>query len=285
MVPLPKGGNKERFREKLENDLYKVKKTRAGIAAAFSPGLLKNNTGDLSAKNLLRQTYREVLMKLNFKEGQCTKRQISPTWKVSVNPSASYETQVNLDENLNVLKVAERPLNWLHGTIIDGGCQKFNGQVRTNADIRLLVSTHDVVKEGTDLYQSVIPGGVSPFKLKDGKPVIDSAENTRKNGGRNFVSLIRNIQEAEVYTNGIVDACVVTGNVYFGDEMNITKSFCELSLLYNSKMVTEAIRDNFSDGSLRDFVNYLFDTSLKIKEDLDEALSKISTENVQENKE
>lgn len=272
LVPLPSSkGNRERFREQLEKDLYKVKKIRSGVAAAFSPGLLKDNTKDQTAKTMLLSSYREVLKKLKFEEGQTTKREISPTWKVSVNPSASYEVQVNLDENLKVLKVSERPLNWIHGTILDGGKQDFNKNVLTNADIRILLSTQDVVKEESDLYQSVVPNGIAPFRLHNGKPVIDD-NNTSKNGAKNFVSLIRHVKTKEIYTNGEVDACILTGEVYFGDEMSITKPFCELSLLFDSTAVTQAISNNFNDDSLKRFVKNMFDLNLSIKDQLEDVL-------------
>lgn len=251
-------------------DLYKVRRTRSGIAAAFSPGLLKDNTKDLTPRTLLLESYRKVLKNFHFKLGRSTKRETSPTWKASVNPSASYEVQVHLDEDLKVLKVSERPLNWVHGTLLDGSQQQFNGNVRTNADIRMVVSTQDVVKEGDDLYQSVAPGGQSLFQLKDGKPVVDENKNntSTQNGTKNFVSLIRNVKETEVYTDGNVDACIAIGDVYSGDKMTITKPFCELSLLFDPKTLQQAIYGSFKDDSLKEFVKNLFELSLNIQEEL-----------------
>ena len=273
-----KGGNRFGV-ESLEKDIYKGKRTRSGIAAAFSPGLLKGNTKDTSAITKLQQGYRSVIEKFNFKRGQKTSRTISPAWKASVNPSATFEVQVGMDENENVTTVTERPLNWVHATILDGRKQHFNENVRTNSDIRVLMSTKDIVKEGSDLHNCVVPEGKAPFYVKDGKPCINTINKTsEKENVKNFVSLVRKVRKSEVYNNGEVDICILTGDVYFGDTLQLSKPFCELSILFDTKPVVNSIYDNFSDDSLKRFVNHLFDISLAIKEELEKTLKESNEE-------
>lgn len=277
------GGNtrEKSLKQKVIEEMYKKQNPRSGIAASFSPGLLKDNNKDHSAKETLAEAFRKVLKNLNFKLGQSTTRQISPPWKVSVNPNASYNVQVNLDEEMNVLKVAERPLHWVHGTIIDGRREQFNGNIRINPDVRLLVSTQDIVEKKSELYGFAVP---VPLELNSDKLILHN--KTIKNGGKDYVSLIRHVKMSEVYTNGKVDACIVSGDVYICDEkmkdkssyeLKVNKPFCELSLMFDSTPVVEAVNNNFTGDGLREFVKHFFELSLSVKEELDQILKSIDS--------
>lgn len=288
MTHLPPVKNsKKTFVDKVKKDLYKNKKKKRGIGAAFTPGLLKNNTRDVSARETLLSSYHIVLKRCGFYKGQSTNRELSPAWKVSLNPSASYEVQLNLDSDLNVVKVAERPLNWVHGTILDGRKQHFQRNLRTNPDIRLLFATQDLVKEGSDLYRRVLPGGALPFQVIDGKPVVNSNDNNaaassakkRRGRNKNFISMIRHVQAMEMFTNGREDACIICGEIYFGDQMTLSRPFYEISLYFDTTPIKDAIAGNFAvvgavgdtdEDCLGAYTRNIYDTSLLIKGQLDE---------------
>lgn len=273
MVPLKKGGNQPNFARQVRFKYQRNRKSKRGIAAAFTPGLLKNNTNDESARLSLLQHYYNVIARCGFRKGTCTNRTSPPYWRVSVNPSSSFEVQINFDRDMNILKVCERPLNWVHGTILDGGKQHFNGSLRSNPDVRILMSTEEKVQLGSDLYRSCFPGGNVPLLVKEDKPVLptflDGKQATTK---KNFVSMVRNVKSTELFTNGDCDACIVNGVLYFGKDLTMTRSFCEMSLYFDTEPLRNAIRNDLNGEELEKYSRKLFNISNRIKEQLDAAL-------------
>ena len=259
--------------ERIQVKMSRNRRNKRGIAAAFTPGLLKFNTSDESARKILFQHYHLVIHRCGFLKGRSTSRETPPVWRVSVNPSSSFEVQINFDCDMKVLKVCERPLNWVHGTILDGKKQHFNGSLRTNADVRILISTEEKVGSGTDLYRSVFPGDKPPLLIKNGKPVLPTFVDGSRAKKRNFVTMVRNIETTDIFTDGVCDACIVKGTVYFGKDLLITRSFCELSLYFDVEPLRESIRTNLNDELMETYSRTLFKTSNKIKEELDSILT------------
>ena len=280
MVNIRPGGARDVERDslaKIKRNMAKNKRTKRGIAAAFTPGLLKSNTTDESARKSALECYRQLVNQCGFRPGQCTRRSPPPFWRVSVNPSTSYEAQINYDRDFNVIKVTERPLNWVHGTILDGRKQEFTGSLRSNPDVRLLMSTEEKIKQGSDLYRSVFPGGENPVLIRNGKPsipqfVLSGTQKMKKN----FVSMVRNVQHTELYTNGTCDACIVYGTIYFGKELTITRPFCELSLYFDTQPLRDCIQGDLNSEVLENYVRSLFTTSNELKEKLDVLISNSS---------
>lgn len=272
MVPLKKPRNQETFSQKIRANYQRNRKSKRGIAAAFTPGLLKNNTSDESARLTLLQHYHKIVKQCGFREGTCTNRTKPPYWRVSVNPSSSFEVQINFDRQMNILKVCERPLNWVHGTILDGGKQQFNGGLRTNPDVRILMSTEERVDQGSDLYRSCFPGNNIPLLIKDDKPVLPTFVDGKHATKKNFVSMVRNVKSTELFTNGDCDACIVNGVLYFGKDLTMTRSFCELSLYFDTEPLRNVIRNDLNGEELDQYSRKLFNISNRIKEQLDAAL-------------
>ena len=272
MVPMKKGRRETTFAQTVGAKIQRNRKTKRGIAAAFTPGLLKNNTGDESARRILLQHYHKVVQQCGFRRGSCTSRKEPPYWRVSVNPSSSFEVQINFDREMNILKVCERPLNWVHGTILDGRSQQFNGSLRTNPDVRILMSTEEKVQQGKDLYRSVFPGGEVPILIKDGKPVLPTFVDGHRAKKKNFVSMVRNVENTELFTNGDCDACIVYGTLYFGKDLTMTRSFCELSLYFDAEPLRKSIRSDLNGEELEMYSQKLFTISNNIKEHLDATL-------------
>ena len=272
MVPLKRGGSQSNFVQKVRFNYQRNRKSKRGIAAAFTPGLLKNNTNDESARSNLLKHYHDVVNQCGFREGTCTKRTAPPYWRVSLNPSSSFEVQINFDRDMNIIKVSERPLNWVHGTVLDGSKQQFNGSLRTKPDVRILMSTEEKVQLGSDLYRCCFPGGNVPILIKDDKPILPTFVDGKHATKKNFVSMVRNVKSTELFTNGDCDACIVNGVLYFGKDLTMTRSFCELSLYFDTEPLRNVIRNDLNGEELESFSRKLFNISNRIKEKLDDAL-------------
>ena len=75
------------------------------------------------------RAYLEALSQCGFKPGLTYTRK-PYAWKVSCNPSSCFQVSLCLSEDLEVLKVEERPLSWVHGSLLSGGEVVFKDEVR-----------------------------------------------------------------------------------------------------------------------------------------------------------
>ena len=121
----PAGGRN--FADDVRRKFRMKKHNKKGIASSFTAGLLKSNTRDDSARKSLLQIYRATLEHCKFSKVEPKSRKRLPAiWSISLSSSASYEVQVVLDEQMNLEKVQQRSVNWVHGTIASGKRQKFS---------------------------------------------------------------------------------------------------------------------------------------------------------------
>lgn len=97
-------------------------------------------------------------------------------WLLDMKASASYEASIALDNELNILGVAERPLSWVHGTLLG---ESLKGE--RVYDLRFKLTTSKVLAVGDHLYDFACPGGRAPISVKDGCPIPreDLPEGTR----------------------------------------------------------------------------------------------------------
>ena len=268
MRPLaPAGGS--RFLTKVKKAVQKKKQCKRGLACAFTPGLLKSNNGDDSTREVVLNIYRETLKKCGFITGSNRNRDPS-TWKVTLSPTASYEVQLFLDEDMNVKNIHERNLNWLHCTILSKQ-QEFFGNICHNADIRFEISSTDPVKEGSNLFRTVLPDingkRILPIKLShDGRPVLSTVGSKR---AKDIVNVVRHIQRLEMFTTGSMDASITYGNFYSGENLVLNRPFCDLSLYFNPEKLQGAISTFVDKEKLEIYVRECFDTALLVGETLE----------------
>ncbi|XP_057311884.1 uncharacterized protein LOC130649592 [Hydractinia symbiolongicarpus] len=258
-----------RFSEKVGRKFAKQKNVRRGIAGVFTPGLLKENSRDDSARQQLLVVYGSVLQECGFVEGSSRTRQPAQ-WKVTLSPSSSYEVQISCDEELKIVKVAERSLHWVHGTIITGDKQNFVGNVHTNPDIRMLVSSTDDVKEGSDLYRAVLSESrgdeVLPIQLKDGKPILSSKANEKT---KKAVSVVRHVEIRKMFTCDSLDASIVYGKSYFGNKLELDRPFCELTLYFNPEKLQKSLSNHLDHDLLESITREVFETSVKVQKSIE----------------
>ena len=265
---LPSCGG-TRFDDNVKKVVKKKKQNKKGVASAFTPGLLRLNTRDDSAREILLNIYRETLKKCGFVVGSRGLRNPS-TWKIILSPSSSYEVQMSLDDKMNVQSIKERNLHWIHATLISGDKQEFVCNIHQNPDIRLLISTSDVVKEDSDLYRTVLPeiNGEHALPIQigiDGRPVLARVTSKRV---KDIVQTVRHVQRLEMFTNGSTDASIVYGDCYFGEKLVLKRPFCELSLYINPEKLQDAISNFVDKEKLEEFTKEFFNTSLLVGDTL-----------------
>ena len=271
MVHLnPSSGSK--FAEETKKKYKQQKSSKKGITSSFTPGFLKLNTSNNSPRENVLNCYRHVLDVCGFHQGATSTRR-PYTWKVSCDPSRCYQVQLCLTNDLEVVKIEERPLNWVHGTIVSGGEQIFKGEVLCTCDARLQISSSELVKEGSLLFREVLPevngSRVIPIAVKEGKPVISTYFAKR---AKQVVTSVRHVKKTEMFTNGSIDASVVLGEMYYGQNLVLSRPFCELSLYFNGEKLSRCIKEYLDEELLHEVVTELYQTSVKFQQVLEENL-------------
>ena len=104
--------------------------------------------------------YEKALLDCGFKRGISSFYRLPARWKISMSVSTSFEIEIILDGNKELVKVNERSLNWIYDTLVSGKKQLFINSIQSNSDMRVLVSSTERVNEGTDLYKKALKTNV-----------------------------------------------------------------------------------------------------------------------------
>ena len=189
-------------------------------------------------------------------------------------PSTSYEVQVNLDHNLHPIAVEERNLSWVHGTIVQEKKPQFVGEVLQAPDIRLNITTADPLIPSSDLYQfAMSEENIAPISVRDGKPVIARHLSNKQ---KSSVSMVRHIEHCELFTDGQVDASVVTGHIYTGKDLELSRPVCEVSLYFNAKSLREAITGFLDSEKIYKFTKKFMSASVQLAEAIEREAGKLA---------
>ena len=212
--------------------------------------------------------YEKALLDCGFKRGISSFYRLPARWKISMPVSTSFEIEIILDVNKELVKVNERSLNWIHDTLVSGKKQVFVNSIQSNPDIRVLVSSTERVNEGTDLYKEALKTNVKgmynlPIRWdKDDTPTLVD-QNSQ-------VSNVRHVESFEKYSNeNMIDATIVYGTNYTLG-LKTPKPFCELSLYINPSYLQKAITHSMHETYVDQFARNVFDTSVKMKQKLEE---------------
>lgn len=90
--------------------------------------------------------------------------QLAHTWYVEVVASASYQVGVKLDDEVQVVQVGERPVRWIHGTLLQDNPHGIDGRPQNAAttawkplDMRVKLTTRKELLPGDPLYEKACP--------------------------------------------------------------------------------------------------------------------------------
>ena len=211
--------------------------------------------------------YEKALLDCGFKRGISSFDRVPARWKISMPVSTSFEIEIILDVNKELVKVNERSLNWIHDTLVSGKKQVFINSIQSNPDIRVLVSSTERVNEGTDLYKEALKTNV---KGMYNLPIRWDKDDTPKLVDQySHVSNVRHVESYEKYSNeNKIDATIVYGTNYTLG-LKTSQSFCQLSLYIDPSDLQKAITHSMDEAYVDLFARNLFDTSLKIKHKLE----------------
>jgi hypothetical protein len=146
-------------------------------------------------------------------------------YKVDMIASNSFVVEAKLDSNLRLITIGEKPLQWVHCTLLRGS------QV-SRPDIRLKISTTSEVSESSDLFRFAFPNGTNepPISVDPDSGIVQPSLNLPLNV-RERVHFVRQIDRKQQFViDGGVVASVACGVHYSGRLLEHSEPFCDLSL-------------------------------------------------------
>ena len=251
----------------------KKKKQRPGLVSAFAPGLLTNVQGSSDARVKLSALYKKVLIESGFKHGtyQSTHPRVHGTWRIWTPVSYEFEIEITLNEKQEPIKVTEKPLNWIHHMFVSGKKQIFKNSIHLNPDMKISITSREMVEKGTDLYRQLLKASgkemsITPITIEDDKPRL-TCESSR-------VSHVRHVEFRETYSNDKnIDASIAYGTK-FSMGLEVQRPFCELTLYADPSDLHDLIKHSLQQDYVEKFTRNVFYTSLRIKRKLEEVLNK-----------
>ena len=250
-------------------------KRRAGLLSSFTPGLLKNNAkcNAHTIKKIVK-IYEKVLHECGFEDSiSCSNTAGPVAWKISIPVSTSFQTAAYLNDKKEIVVLTERPLYWIHDTLISGKKQIFKHSILTNPDMRISIASTEKVEEDTDLYNK------SLTKISKGLydlPITIDEQNVPKlKNEKCKISNVRHMEYSRTYISGNKMHASINCGKNFSMGLDKGRPFCELWLYADAVDLQEAIIKSLGEISVDKFAKNVFYTSLKIKKKLEEILSNI----------
>jgi hypothetical protein len=171
-------------------------------------------------------------------------------WLVSMNLSANYEASIGLDKDLGIHGVCERPLSWVHGTLLEG-TRELELEETRKFDVRFKVTTTVRATQGDPLFRSTCPNDKAPIVLVDDRP---RPRDDLPVGTANRVAFCRRVDERVLfeYTSPHDQCCppvhmygvVSKGAHYEGLALDDIENFADFSLEIDPAPLLHWLDDN-----------------------------------------
>jgi hypothetical protein len=163
----------------------------------------------------------------------------SPIFKVTFTASTSYSIEVRLDSALNLLYISQKPLAWVHGTLLDNVANN-DPTIKSSHHIRIKVQTNEDIAIHSDLYLLVYPqngiSSASPIPpIEFGADDIAVPSQKLPEDSRNKITHIRQTTYRKVFSKENMEAQVSRGyNLTYSKSTLIERiPFCDLKLYPN----------------------------------------------------
>ncbi|CAE7280353.1 unnamed protein product [Symbiodinium natans] len=224
------------------------KRKQRGLGNTFCPGLLKDNQPSEAIQQQCLSWYCKALLDSGFelKDDADKHKQ----WTMAISASSSFEIDWRLDHSLRTVFINERPLCWVHATLVadraGGKAEKPEKSDLLKAhDIRFKVETTEPIKTSSKWYDAVV-SNTKPIRVNNGIPAVDSSASPWLRDRLGFVRRtdFRNeYRKQHAVPSGSLrmDAEVSQGEEFMGRDLGLRRKFCELSLKVQAEDVKMAL--------------------------------------------
>ena len=242
-VPNDKENNKQ-------NKPKKPSTAKTGINAAFCPGINKIDNQEQAERTV--EIYKSSLLECGFKPKE---KDSSYTWRVEMQKSTLQDIRYNLDENLEIIDISERPIIWLLATIV--------GDRRTNDkahDLRIRAEsakTLEIEGKGSNLFTVREDGSPQPC---DG--VKQRLKFIKRSLGTSYFEFEDSI------------AKISYGVEYSKDNSwKCPHHYCELSMYHSSEVLRRSVQAGNSSIQIQDLADRAIQLSLRVSDCITKSLS------------
>jgi hypothetical protein len=193
----------------------------------------------------------------------------SKLFSIEFVPSPSYSVKLILDRSLGFLQIHERPLCWVHGTLLSGKQKKITGDPQRGipesekefSDIRIKLTTRQPISKDSEFFKLLYPEGeISPISVTTAPgsssvpPVIRFSDHLPKKirKGIRFVRFYKYREEFIDSNTGLV-ARISSGFSYEGTNLSTCTPFLEMCLVADTARLQSWVKYQSDFGSILSF--------------------------------
>ena len=210
--------------------------------------------------------YHLALVKCGFAQSDLLN---DKAWRIDLKVTVNRDFHIDFDEKFEIVRIGERPFIWMLATVV--GDRSNSPASEKIHDIRLRMESYRTLDQNSELFKHLFPDGIpSPILSlgEDNDPIFD-----RHLKGR--VKLIKHNSICHFYKLDNTTAKVCSGIEYDGNNTQIRRIFCEMSLYHSELELREAI----TNGCVINEVQSIIAKAMNISLDVSNAIS-IMTNNL-----
>ena len=203
----------------------------------------------------------QCLLRMGFAPQPDTVEHLPVKYKVDIIASHSFVVEVRLDSNLRFISIGDKPLQWVHCTLL-------RGSHSCTSDIRLKITTTSEVKEGSDLFCAAFPNSISepPISVDSDSGVVRPSANLPPNI-RERVYFVRQIdRRLRFVLDDSVVASIACGVHYSGKLLEHMEPFCDLSLDVLPVPLRQWCSFNESDAVVSQWISKIIGVVLSVSD-------------------
>ena len=222
------------------------------ISSAFCPGIqLIDDPSQLSKAQLV---YKRALESCGFKTIDNLPQY---TWRIDSRVTVTRDIRLDFNDEFKLISFSESPYIWVLATIV--GDRQL---LKKTHDIRLRVESWKPIDRTTPFFQRIAPNLRNPDLLTlgaDGLPVPCEYLNRG-------LKIIKHNTDLQFYQCNNVVAKVSSGTEYSGENVAISRRYCELTLCHSQEELREALELVYGGGEIRRIAKDAFEISYRVSE-------------------
>ena len=225
------------------------------ISSAFCPGVYTGGNGYECDVRTATSVYHQALVQCGFAQSDLRN---DKAWRIDLKGTVNRDFHIDFDEKFEIVRIGERPFIWMLATVVgDRSSCLIPERVH---DIRLRMESYRTLDQNSELFKHLFPDGIPSPILSlggDNDPIFN-----RHLKGR--VKLIKHNSISRFYKLDNTTAKVCSGIEYDGNNTQIRRIFCEMSLYHSELELREAITDGCVINEVQSIIAKAMNISLNV---------------------
>ena len=225
------------------------------ISSAFCPGVYTGGYGDKCDVKTAISIYHQALIYCGFAQRDIQNKRF---WRIDLKGTVNRDFHIDFDEKFEIVRMGERPFIWMLATVVG---DRSNCPVPEKVhDVRIRIESYRSLDDNSELFKHLFPDGMTYPILSAGRDT-DFIINTHF---KERVKLIKHNSFSQFYKLGDTTAKICSGIEYDGNNTQIRRKFCEMSLYHSELELREAVTDGCVVNEVQCIIAKAIHTSINV---------------------